>query len=348
MRLLLFALAILLSAAPGLADEADQAAIVDKVASAFEDNYRRLGIVKARLRMEVVNSFELDVPPPQAAPQPLQPGASEARISAPPLTVIDWTAELAGDNQRYDINGPGGREIISADPSAVSHRTFEQNQATIVPWTSPSVQAHLQYDPREAGFMTMAERLTQTIRSRGVASASLVARSLDETIAEFRIANTLGSGSVVIECSSRFNFLPTRVYWLLDDWHITSVTDVTYQHVRSEPAPVWFLESAVRRNSFPHKNKSLDDKEWGQVITIRVTDLKLDASPPPPRDTAATLPVGILVHDQTPQPRAPLPVETRPPYFGAFAILGVVAVAVILVLLVWAMSLRKSASSERG
>jgi hypothetical protein len=75
---------------------------------------------------------------------------------------------------------------------------------------------------------------------------------------------------------------------------VNAVTDLTYQQVRVNSTPAWFMKTAVKRFSTPHQNKSPNDKKWGQVMTTTVTDLEFDRLPPP-RDDELSLPIGTSI-----------------------------------------------------
>jgi hypothetical protein len=322
--------------------------VIEKVLKSVRENYQPLRAVKARMRAEIISNFKSDGPPANVAPPPAAPNAGPnaqgtLKVYHTPSMLFEWTAELAGENQRYDILGPRGREIISADATGVTKHTPTTGEATIVPWSRLGISGTLQYDPREAAFTSMVERLSHILTSGQITAARFVELSDDETIAEIRAASVLG-GNSVIECSSRFNFLPTRVSHVLDDGRLNSFTEVEYQQVQSNPTPIWFLKSAVRRNSFPYNNTSPDDKDWGQVTTIAVLDLETDATPPPPRDDSQSLPAGTQVTDQMPRP--PPPAAPIAPLFSRNTVLLGVALTVVIIGIAVALAVSKMRSSD--
>jgi hypothetical protein len=211
-------------------------------------------------------------------------------VHEPPKS-IEWTAEVFGEIQRFTIDNPRLKEIISADAKGVTVHRPEENQAWLMPWTDRGIGANLQYDPRELGFLTMDENLLRLHRLGKFESAKKVDRTEQDAIIELRAKSRMEGSTVVIECSSQFGFLPTRVYYVLDDGRVNSVTDLTYQQVRVNSTPAWFVKSAIKRFSFPHQNKSPNDKKWGQVMTTTAHDLEFDKIPPP-RDDAISLPAG--------------------------------------------------------
>jgi hypothetical protein len=308
--------------------------VIEKVLESVRENYRPLRAVKARVRSEIISNFKFDTPPANAAPPPAAPNPelnaqSTLKVYHAPSMLIEWTAQLAGENQRYDILSPMGREIVSADAAGVTEHDVGTKKANLMPWTMPYITGGmLQYDPREAGFVTMGVRLAHILTSGEVTAARFIERSDEETIAEIRAPTAFGDNSVVIECSSRFNFLPTRVYYVFED-RATIVTNVMYEQVQSDPSPIWFLKSAVQRYAFPHKNTSPDDKDWGKVKTITVLELETDVVPPPPRDDAQSLPAGTTVTDHMPRP-PPAPVPIAPLFSRNTVLLGVALVVVIL------------------
>ncbi len=189
--------------------------------------------------------------------------------------------------------------------------------------------------------MSMAERLSHILMSGKVTSARLIERSDGDTIAEIKAPSALGGNSLVIECSSQFNFLPTRVSSILDDGRLSAFTELEYQQVRSDPTPIWFLKSAVRRSPFPDKNTSPDNKQWRQVITTTVHSLETDVLPPPPRDEPDTLPAGTNVQDLIPRPPPP-PAPVPAIFSDTRVIVGVILTLLILltVLYLWISKLR--------
>ncbi|HJS09218.1 MAG TPA: hypothetical protein VJ809_16230 [Pirellulales bacterium] len=278
----------------------EQAALIDKVVSRFKENDSRLGAVKARMKMVFERSpdFRPVQPPPPVVSPPRQPGGpvdsrSVLILHGPPKS-IEWTAEVFGEIQRFNIAQWFGKEIISADAKGVTVYRPEENQAWIMPWTDRGIRANLQYDPRDFGFRTLDENLLRLHRLGKIESAKKFDRAGQKTIVELRAKSLMEGNSVVIECSSRFGLLPTRVYYVLDDGRVNSVADLTYQQVRVDSTPAWFLKSAVKRNAVVHNNKSPDDKEWGQVIRTTVTDVELDKLPPP-RDDELSLPQGTSI-----------------------------------------------------
>jgi hypothetical protein len=215
-------------------------------------------------------------------------------IRREPLKELEWTAEVAGETQRFEVASPIGKEIISADVKGVTVHRPGQNQAWLKPWSDRGIRTSLQYDPRELGFLTMDENLLRLFHLGNFASAKRIDRAAQETIIELRAKSLMEQMSLVIESSPRFGYLPTRVYYLLDEDRVTTVTDMTYQQVRVNSTPAWFLKTAVRRNSAGHQNKSPDGKKWGQVITTTVTEIELDKLPPP-RDDELSLPAGTQI-----------------------------------------------------
>jgi len=286
----------------------EQAALVDEVIVGFKANDSRLGAVKAHLKMVIERSPELTaqradpIQPPPPAPPAIRPAGvpvdpRSVLIRHEPLKEIKWTAVVAGENQRFEIALPNGKEIISADVKGVTVYRPGEKQAILMPWTDRGVGASLQYDPRELGFLTMDENLLRLYHLGRFVSAKKIDRPQKETVIELRAKSRMERMSLVIECSPRFGYLPTRVYYILDDTRVTTVTDFAYQQVRANATPAWFLKSAVKRNAVVHENKSPDDKKWGQVITTTVTQLKLDQLAPS-RDDEASLPAGTSVLDR--------------------------------------------------
>lgn len=222
-----------------------------------------------------------------------------------------------------------GRQIFSFDETGITEHNATQSEAVLYPRESQHrLLGRLQYDPREIGFMTMAERFTEVVGGPDAKSAKRIERSPDETIIEIRAQSALADQTAVIECSSKYGWLPVRIYYVLDDARVSAVTDIKYQEVSSEPEPVWFLESAVRRHSFPHNNTSPDDNQWGQTATIMVTDVELDTRAPPPRDKAKTLPPNTVIQDLAPSPSNVLPEE--PPLASPRTLTLVIAVLVAI------------------
>jgi hypothetical protein len=334
-------------------DPSKEAALIDKVMSAVRENDRRLGPVKVRLRKEMLSSFKVEPAPAPPPPQPVPPAGGAPSggvltISRHPLLVVDWTAELAGENARFDISGPHGRQRFSIDETGITTYDANLNRAMITPLSeAKNFVSHMQYDPREIGFLTFGEGLTRLQKFGMIQSARTIKDSDKETVIELRSKSFVGGNDLVIECSSRFNFLPTRVYYLYDG-HVTAVTDMTYQQVRSDPAPAWFLKSAIRRIGATYKNKSPDDKNWGQTGTVKVSDLQLDTLAPPPRDNAQTLPAGTRVTDRiAPTTLAPLVSDepTIPNYLVLAVIVGVVG-SVGILLYLYGVSVRKADNSK--
>jgi hypothetical protein len=317
--------------------------VVEKVLSSVRENYRPLRAVKARIRCEIISNFTMGPapanPPPQAA-KGGGAGAGTLKIQHSPREVFEWISHLSGENQRHEVLIPPRGEIITADAVGVTEHARGRAEAVLMPWTNPKLRGALQRDPREAGFMAMAERLHILLIGK-LSSARFVERGEDETIAEIKIPSDVVSNTLLIECSSRFNYLPTRVVYVLDDGRINAFTDLTYQQVGDETEPSWFLTSAVRRNSFPHQNRSPDDKEWGQVTTITVHDLETDVVPPPPREDAQTLPAGTEVKDLFPKPIPP-PAPVPAVFSSVWVIVGAAAAVLIVVgvLYVWLSRMR--------
>ncbi|MEX2138055.1 MAG: hypothetical protein WD894_02255 [Pirellulales bacterium] len=354
MRLLhVSAACIVLSSVASAEDPSEQAALIDKVMSAVRENDRRLGPLKARLRKEIMTSFKIEAGPPAPAPLPVPPpGGTKStgllKVDPHPLQVVEWTAELAGENARFDISGPHGRQTFSVDETGITQYTAKLNRALISPWSdAKSFAGQMQYDPREIGFLTLAEGLRSLRKLGMIESAKTIKHSDEETVIELRSKSFGGGNKPVIECSSRFNFLPTRVYYLYDG-HVSAVTDMTYQQVRSDPTPAWFLKSASSRHAFPHKNKSPDDKNWGQTGTVKVSDLQLDALAPPPRDDAHTLPKGARIEDRITPPAAPAPIPQAPmvPNYLVLAVIMLVVVSFGIILYLYGMSTTKADDSE--
>jgi hypothetical protein len=286
----------------------EQAALVNEVILGFKANDSRLGAVKARLKMVIERSPELNARPVVAQPPPpvppaIRPGGvpvdpATVLIRHEPLKKLEWTAEIAGENRRFDIALPNGKEVISADVKGVTVHRPGQKQATLMPWNDRGIGASLQYDPRELGFLTMDENLLRLYHLGKIESAKKINRRQQETIIELQAKSLMEQMSLVIECSPQFGHLPMRVYYILNDERVTTVTDLAYQQVRVNSTPAWFLKSAVKRNAFPHQNKSPDDKKWGQVITTTVTELELDKLPPA-RDNEQSLPTGTLIQSRS-------------------------------------------------
>ena len=281
----------------------EQAALVDEVISGFKENDSRLGAVKAHLKKVIERSPEIKQavpvpPPPPVRPAPRLPGVpvdpTAVLIRHEPLKKLEWTAEIAGETQRFTVSHPKQKQIISADAKGVTVHTPALVQAILMPWTDRGIRANMQYDPRELGFLTMDESLLRLHRLGKIESAKKFDRAGQKTIVELRADSLMEQMSLVIECSPQFGYLPTRVYYILDDGRVTTVTDLTYQQVRINSSPAWFLKSAVKRNAVVHNNKSPDDKEWGQVIRTTVTDVELDKLPPP-RDDELSLPQGTSI-----------------------------------------------------
>lgn len=301
MRSLIFAALIGLVANLASAEVApEQAALIDKVVAAFKENDSRLGAVKARMKMVYERSPDVrsvQTPPPVAPPPRLIGGPVDSRsvlIVHEPTKSIEWTVEVFGEIQRFSIAQWFGKEIISADAKGVTVYRPEENQAWIMSWGGQGIGSNLQYDPRDLGFLTMDENLLRLHRLGRFESAKRIDREKQETIIELRAKSLMDRMSLVIECSSRFGYLPTRIYYIFDNDRVTSVTDMSYQQVRVDSTPAWFLKSAVKRNAVVHNNKSPDDKKWGQVMRTTVTDLELDKLPPP-RDDELSLPEGTSI-----------------------------------------------------
>jgi hypothetical protein len=283
----------------------EQAALVDEVISGFKENDSRLGAVKAHLKMVIERSPEIKqavpvqlpppVPPPRLPGVPVDPRA--VLIRHEPLKELEWTAQIAGEIQRFDVALAIGQEIISTDAKGVTVHRPARKQAMLVTWTDRAINGKPQYDPRDLGFVTLDESLLRLHRAGKIESAKKFDRSKQETIIELRAKSLKDGMSVVIECSPRFGYLPTRVYYMLGDGRVTTVCDLTYQQVRTDSAPAWLLKTAVKRHAMPHNNKSPDDKKWGQVITITLTEFELDQLPPA-RENVSSLPAGTSVLDR--------------------------------------------------
>src|SRR5688572_4715583 len=89
----------------------EQAALVNEVILGFKANDSRLGAVKAHLKMLIESSPELNAgplvaQPPPPAPRAIQPSgvpvdSTSVLIRHEPLKNLEWTAEIAGENQRF-------------------------------------------------------------------------------------------------------------------------------------------------------------------------------------------------------------------------------------------------------
>jgi hypothetical protein len=278
-------------------ESVDREALIAKVIDGFKENDRRVGPMKAWLRMTVLSSFKAEQADPIALPpQPAlrgPPGVpvdtrSVLVIDRKPKFVIEWTAEIAGEDRRFDVQHPE-RSVLSLDATGVTEYEPVRQRTIRRPYDQTNLRAWLQYDPREIGFLTLGERLLQFHRNGDIETAKEVQQPGGGSIVELRVKET-PAGAIAIECSSAKNFLPTRVIYFRMDGNINAVTDLVYQQVRDDPKPAWFLKSAVRRFATHHKNKSTEEKQWGQTATTEVikleelTKLELDAVAPPPPD----------------------------------------------------------------
>ena len=285
----------------------EQAALVDEVIVGFKANDSRLGAVKAHLKMMFERSPELNAGPVAGQPPPNVPPAIRPRgvpvnpksvlVRREPLKELEWTALIAGEIQRFDVALPIGQEIISTDAKGVTVHRPARKQAMLVSWTDPAITGKLQYDPRNMGFITLDESLLRLHRLGKIESAKKIDRTKQEGIIELRAKSLKQGMSLVIECSPRFGYLPTRVYYGLNDVRIGTVTDLAYQQVHNDSTPAWLLKTAVMRHAMPHENTSPDDKNWGQVITTTVTEFELE-QPPPSREDVQSLPAGTSVLDR--------------------------------------------------
>jgi hypothetical protein len=198
----------------------EQAALIDRVIAGYKQNDSRLGAVTARMKMVFERSPERDIrpvvvqPPPPIVPQlPGAPVDSRSMLIVhEPLKSIEWTAEVFGEIQRFSIAQWFGKEIISADAKGVTVHRPEEKRAWLMPWTDDGIVANLQYDPRELGFLTMDENLLRLHRLGKFLSAKKIDRAGQEAVIELRAKSRMEGSAVVIECSSQFGFLPTRVY----------------------------------------------------------------------------------------------------------------------------------------
>jgi hypothetical protein len=273
-------------------ESADREVLIAKVTDGFKENDRRVGPVKTWLRLTAIDSFKGEQHEPVAQPpRPRIQGPPGIPVGTRPVlvvdrkpkVVIDWTAELAGEERRFDVRLPMKRAVLSMDSTGMTVYESDRQRAIRRPYDQTKMRAWLQYDPRDIGFVTLGESLLQFLRNGDIESAKEVQQLGGGSNIELRIKGTR-AGAIAIECSSAKNFLPTQVIYFREDGNINTVTDLVYQQVRDDPKPAWFLKSAVRRNSFPHKNKSPDDKEWGQTVTTEVTKLELDYDGSPLRD----------------------------------------------------------------
>jgi len=278
--------------------------VVEMVVSAFEHNYGQLGFAKAQLERRTVSTFTIDrvsEPTGDKSESILKRNApvGDRKTGATRIVTVKWVAHLGPDAHRFEISTDAGREIISVDRDGVTSHRPDLKRAVIRHLSPGRVTSQSQYDPREAGFISLAERLVDLLRSSTIESAQLIKRPSGETIAELRLGRNERAQRVVVECSSQFGFLPVRVYYLLDDDSIAVLADLTYQKLTTAMGSCWFLKMATRRVQFPHRNTSLDAKQWGQISTTTVLSVTADAEAPPPRQTAASLPEGTRVNDQT-------------------------------------------------
>jgi hypothetical protein len=278
--------------------------VVEMVVSAFEDNYAQLGFIKAQLENRTVSTFTFDgvsEPTGDKSQSTLKPNAPVGgrKAGTPRIVSVRWLAHLGPNGHRFDVSTDAGREIISVDRDGITSHRPDLKRAVIRHLSPGDVTSQPQYDPREAGFISLGERLVDLLRLSTIESAQLIKRPSGETIAELRLERNERGQRVVVECSSQFSFLPVRVYYLLDDDSIAVLADLTYEKLNTALGSCWFLETATQRVQFPHRNTTLDAKQWGQVSTTTVLSVTEDAEAPPPRQTAATLPEDTRVDDQT-------------------------------------------------
>lgn len=92
--------------------------------------------------------------------------------------------------------------------------------------------------------------------------------------------NPNGPVTTVVQCDAAYNYLPTRVYYRMDDGAIDSKTDIKYTQVAKDPQPVWFPKSAIQKFSFPHRITSPNAEDWSQTVTIEFKDLDMNAKVP--------------------------------------------------------------------
>jgi hypothetical protein len=240
MRKIVFAVLVIVISASIVQAQADIGpAVVSLVRKSLKDNYRPLGTVKARLRLETKTILSVDAPSAKDARQPDKADVNTGRLQVAPANAIappaiQWTAELGPNTERFQVETPAGPQVFSMDDNGATVYTPAQKRAQIMPWMPERLRGQLQYDPREIGLLTLGERFEE-ILAGDIRSAKLVPRPEGETTAVLQAYSAVQRCQMVIECSSRFNYLPTRVYYISDAGYINGVTDITYQQVRNEP-----------------------------------------------------------------------------------------------------------------
>jgi hypothetical protein len=287
----------------GRSSEHDE--IIAMVISSIEENNRCLGNVKVDVEKRLVSMGKISQPTETDVKK--KTGTLQIHVDlkpdgTPAPEVRRWTALVGGNDHRYEILGAHGKEVYSLDSNGITMYSANAKEAMIMNWDpEQTMSSHQQLDPREIGFLSMKERFIDILKAAGAESATVDTTS-NGTVATIRVESPVFQRPVVVECSSAVNFLPTRVVYWLKEGYIDAITDITYQSVVTSCGPRWFVKSAVRRQAFPHLITSVDAKNWGKVITTTVSNLKVNTTAPPPRDTAASFPPGTRIRDMTAQP----------------------------------------------
>jgi hypothetical protein len=269
-------------------------AILEKVVRAVATNRAQLTDVRA----EIVAFIECrSVDKPKKTVVHTKEGVTLTTYASPHNTSRE-TIAISGDRLRYDVTGGSAFEDLNRDETWIvkpgqwqHYRPGPPKPGWLRTWSK--LIERPQIDPRDYGCGDMRMEFQQWLEALEAQSAQLVRLSDGTMLA--RIQARHGNG-YELECSSRYEFLPSFVVTLYEN-RIISSEEITYQPVLNGKA--WFPKTRILRSfqdGAPHGPRSND---CPLIMKWFVTRLDVQSSGKPRPIPALEVQPGTRIQDMT-------------------------------------------------
>jgi hypothetical protein len=250
--------------------------VVDAVEQAYQANYGKIGTLKATI---VRTNFD---------PSVTKDSVSESRIGKNLTMTITQRREwkqvtqvaIAGTNERYDNKMPDWEDLLIIRNGKCTVYSAAHKLAIVFPNTRENYEQWPFQDVRNIGFFAPGDRIPALLNSGRVDSAYFQT-SMDGT-RNAHIEIRLERQRIVgLECSSRNDLLPDRIYYKNRQGMFDYFADITYRRFHDQGGS--FLLPIHCKCHFGSPKQSLDPTLWeGSATTvIDVTDIVVGASTPP-------------------------------------------------------------------
>jgi hypothetical protein len=253
--------------------------ILNAVVAGFKHNYSLIKSFQAKVDIEIQTSFDvgkLNVDPPKNTQGD---GKSGGSFFLPKAASVTYEVNIRGENERLEYTKGGNNLLFLLHNGEVTQYSPVDKFARVDKMTNAA--GDQDDDPRNFGMHLARVRLQQiaTDPQRYMAVAKIVKEG-DKTIARIEAFLPEVKKKVVVDCDASLSYLPTRVYYENEDKTIDSVATIKYSKVVDDPDGAWFPMELVRKNGHPYHNTSLESTTWGQVVTTKVGDLKINQDIP--------------------------------------------------------------------